>query len=622
MPFFRNNNINGCRLLLLSTDDLDSLNVTKIGHQEIILDAVDLLKHLHYNFCTETLQTLALKLGCKARSLFNHLKAEALNNNPTNDEKNNKIKQRVSTKTLSGVCDIMSSVKSLISWIDRYPFDGQDDYVKIRKNILKLSIELASTAQRDQFVEQPNDVIKQNCKIFAEICDRIVQDLNDSLAIQPAWLDVVPIKKTKDEKLGLHIHSSYCGIHIIGGIKFQSAADMCTRIDEGDEIVQINYQTVVGWQLKKLVNAMKEFPAKLTLTLKKRPRHSTIAGQLTFLKAYKIPSIKLKSQNKFHRSPSCSSSSSIPDTTNNQVAKSPITKEPCKNISDVEIKQIQSTNDAKQCHVMNPIYQLLPRRSRIKPVRRRATIGGGSPVTSTLSLCLDSISYGKDSVTRSVSHDDTKSDASVNLQKTDSPVTGHRLSLPDTSSTQASSLPFNTTKKSTIPSSNSSSSPPTPPPSLSQVPLTKVSSLSTLEKCKSATLANKPKELTNNGRRYRSYKLRKVRKPKSSISQSDSSEDEKTAISVASNSGDSEYSITSERLSDDSKKSCATETDTINSQNNSINSITTGGSTSSSGSLSDTCFLELKDIKKEKPIVPKKSLKVQQLILMAKTYSQ
>jgi len=45
VPFFMNNNVNGCRLLLLSSDDLEKLNVHKIGHQEIILEGVDLLRY-------------------------------------------------------------------------------------------------------------------------------------------------------------------------------------------------------------------------------------------------------------------------------------------------------------------------------------------------------------------------------------------------------------------------------------------------------------------------------------------------------------------------------------------------------------------------------------------------
>ena len=167
--------------------------MTKIGHQEIILDGVDLLKHLHYNFNSETLQSLALRLGCKSRSLYNQLKQEQdelqLNNTTTgsqtqsatqsggggqhaisrtgtlkdtkhkhsssshkNSTKNHdqsgvqsssgSNRNKVSTKTLFAVCDILNAAKTFISWIDRYPFDGQEVYVPIRKTILKLSIEL------------------------------------------------------------------------------------------------------------------------------------------------------------------------------------------------------------------------------------------------------------------------------------------------------------------------------------------------------------------------------------------------------------------------------------------------------------------------------------------------
>lgn len=180
VQFFLNNNVDGCRLLLLTTDDLDHLNVKKIGHQEIILEGVDLLKHLHYSFASETLQSQALRLGCRARSLFNQLKC---------DEDRNLNQDRVSTTTLSSVSDILFSVKSFISWIDRYPFSAQDTYLPVRESILRRSIELASTAQRDQFVEKPNEVLKHTCAPLATLCDKIVQDLNDSLAITPASLE-------------------------------------------------------------------------------------------------------------------------------------------------------------------------------------------------------------------------------------------------------------------------------------------------------------------------------------------------------------------------------------------------------------------------------------------------
>ncbi|RWS05114.1 uncharacterized protein B4U79_03212 [Dinothrombium tinctorium] len=378
--FFLNNNINGCRLLLLSSDDLEKLNVKKIGHQEIILDGVDLLKHLHYSFSSETLQSLALRLGCKSRSLYNQLK---------HDQANGSI-ERVSTKTLSAVCDILTSVKSFIAWIDTYPFEGNDQYAAVRKSVLKISIELAWTSQRDQFVEKPNDVIMKNSLTLADLCDNILQNLTDPLAIQPATLEVVTIRKKATEEVGMEIHSSYCGVHIVGGVKFQSPASRCGRIEEGDEIVQVNYQTVVGWQLKKLVNQMAQYPTEILLTVKKRPRHSNILGQVTVLKPYKIPSRKTNRNQR------------------NRVRNAATTTANTSDDEDVFEKE------TKESQLKKPVYPLLLRKQK-RPVKRRATINGTSPTPPSPTSGYPTIRTDdllsqtkKEIVSRSLSHDPCK----------------------------------------------------------------------------------------------------------------------------------------------------------------------------------------------------------------------
>ncbi len=255
----------------------------------------------------------------------------------------------------------------------------------MRKTILRLSIELASTAQRDQFVEKPNDVIKKSCITLAELCDRVVQELNDSLAIQPAVLDIVTVKKKPEEELGMHIHSSYSGIHIVGGIKFQSPSHRCGRIEEGDEIIQVSYQTVVGWQLKKLVSSMKEHPTEILLTIKKRPRHSNIMGQVIVLKPYKIPSRKSG-----HRSGGNRVKNAATTTTGS---------------GDDDDAFLQDEKHPK------PVYQLYPRRPKLQ-VRRRATISGASPTIGQppiriedLVVNMDNKKEKKESINRSISHD-------------------------------------------------------------------------------------------------------------------------------------------------------------------------------------------------------------------------
>lgn len=262
--FFVNNYIDGCKLLTLTPDILENLNVKKIGHQEIILEGVDLLKVLHYELMNDTLVQQSLRVGCRSRSLFNQLKSDEINN-PSD---------RVSCTTLAGVSGIMEQVKQLVSWIDRYPFSGQPIYMPIRRTILQLSIELVLTAQRDQFVEKPNIIIKNACHSLSNLCDRVVQDLHDSLSIVPAYLEVVAMKKRQSEQyLGIQMNSTYNGIHMIVRVQDNSPSSRCGRIEEGDEIIQIRHQTVVGWTMNKVVRAMNDSPQGIVITFKKRPTH-------------------------------------------------------------------------------------------------------------------------------------------------------------------------------------------------------------------------------------------------------------------------------------------------------------------------------------------------------------
>lgn len=77
----------------------------------------------------------------------------------------------------------------------------------------------------------------------------------------------------------------------ITDIKYNSPAHISGKIEHGDEIIQINYQTVVGWQYKRVLQQLQESPPDVLLTLKKRPRHTKIYGQI-YMKPYRLPSKK------------------------------------------------------------------------------------------------------------------------------------------------------------------------------------------------------------------------------------------------------------------------------------------------------------------------------------------
>lgn len=107
------------------------------------------------------------------------------------------------------------------------------------------------------------------CTKIIELCDEIIES-KDSLTIQPAAVDVVTIRKRHEQEWvshrgnsvecfcnasnitcliiyiqGLQYDSSYYGLHTVSGVNLSSPAHQSGHLERGDEILQVNYQTVV-----------------------------------------------------------------------------------------------------------------------------------------------------------------------------------------------------------------------------------------------------------------------------------------------------------------------------------------------------------------------------------------
>ena len=114
--------------------------------------------------------------------------------------------------------------------------------------------------------------------------------MGDPIIIQPAYLELVTFKKSSDD-LGFLIAENHHGIHQLAEIKLGSSAHISGKIEEGDEIVQVNYQTVVGWQWDKVSVLFDESPSDILLTIKKRPKHCKTFDQM-FIQPYQLPNKK------------------------------------------------------------------------------------------------------------------------------------------------------------------------------------------------------------------------------------------------------------------------------------------------------------------------------------------
>lgn len=75
-----------------------------------------------YDYETENLQSLALQLGCKARSLFNEVQPRNLENDPNMANHSHSSRSRphqLSVEILSSVADLIITLKCVTQWLDR-----------------------------------------------------------------------------------------------------------------------------------------------------------------------------------------------------------------------------------------------------------------------------------------------------------------------------------------------------------------------------------------------------------------------------------------------------------------------------------------------------------------------
>ncbi|KFR11902.1 Connector enhancer of kinase suppressor of ras 3, partial [Opisthocomus hoazin] len=267
---FEREKINGEQLLQISHQDLEDLGVSRIGHQELVLEAVDLLCALNYGLETDNMKNLVLKLRASSNNLQNYISSRRKSSNYDGN-----TSRKPPNEFLTSVVELIGAAKALLAWLDRTPFTGIADFSSMKNRIIQLCLDLTTTVQKDCTVADMEDKVQTVAKTLNGICDKAIRSATDPLMSQCACLEEVHLTNIKPgEGLGMYIKSTYDGLHVITGTTENSPADRSQKIHAGDEVIQVNRQTVVGWQLKNLVAKLRENPAGVRLLLKKRPTGS------------------------------------------------------------------------------------------------------------------------------------------------------------------------------------------------------------------------------------------------------------------------------------------------------------------------------------------------------------
>ncbi|KAM8847415.1 connector enhancer of kinase suppressor of ras 3-like isoform 2-T2 [Synchiropus picturatus] len=263
---FQRQQVDGEQLLCLSHQELLSLGLTRVGHQELMLEAVDLLCALNSGVKSEQLRSVVAKMRAAHRGLSAAVSERRKNPEP-------QVTHRPSNQFLTAVVELIAAAKSLLAWMDRCTAASSDSVSDSKSRIVRLCLELTSTVQKDcsSMFHMEEKILEVSQALSGE-CDQTLQMTSDTGESEAAVLEEVHIADVRPgQGLGIYIKSTYNGLHIITGTTENSPADETGRIHAGDEVVQVNRQTVVGWQLRHLVARLRAGSGGVTLLLKKRP---------------------------------------------------------------------------------------------------------------------------------------------------------------------------------------------------------------------------------------------------------------------------------------------------------------------------------------------------------------
>ncbi|KAK2878730.1 hypothetical protein Q8A67_019521 [Cirrhinus molitorella] len=258
--------LSGSDLLHLSSSRLEKLGVHKIGHQELILEAVEKLCALTYSVGGDNLRSLTEKLRAVAHTLQMSIQGRWRVN--TSDGQS---ATRLSQQVLQAVVDVITASNGLVSLLNRYQFAQQTGYTANEK-VATLCKDLDITVHKETAVFEKEKDIISICRQLVAVCDEILTVTPLPLLTHTAQLESVDlVPASPGDHVGIEITTTGSRNHFVTGTAAESPTEICEKILAGDEVIQVNGQIVVGWSRVNLVKKLEENPNGVTLVLRRLP---------------------------------------------------------------------------------------------------------------------------------------------------------------------------------------------------------------------------------------------------------------------------------------------------------------------------------------------------------------
>uniref|UniRef100_A0AAX7SGH4 Connector enhancer of kinase suppressor of Ras 1 n=1 Tax=Astatotilapia calliptera TaxID=8154 RepID=A0AAX7SGH4_ASTCA len=231
--------LSGVDLLQLTSQDLEALGVHKIGHQELILEAVEKLCSLTYGIGGENLRGLIEKHRAVAHSLQMGIQARWRLNSY-----DGRSTTKLTPTILQLVVELIASAKGLFSLLNRYQYSQLNTYTTT-KNIFSYCKELGDIVHKNSTgYEKEKDIISV-CRQLVAVCDEILNCCPEALLNHTAQLESVElIPVAPGDQLGIEITSTNSSNHYVTGTAAEPSTDAYVKVLAGDEVIQVNDQIV------------------------------------------------------------------------------------------------------------------------------------------------------------------------------------------------------------------------------------------------------------------------------------------------------------------------------------------------------------------------------------------
>eukprot|EP00118_Oscarella_pearsei_P004733 m.20684 g.20684 ORF g.20684 m.20684 type:complete len:956 (+) comp28062_c0_seq2:96-2963(+) len=269
IPAFMNSGVTGVRLLGISYRELEEMGVTKVGHQEQILEAVDLLCSLQASFQIDNGGQLIQSVLNSSEHMIRLLTAKnesdtdvaaGIDANGDGDGEYAALDREA--QLTSAATTMLTCVKKLVIHLDRNPAPYARDYRSVRQSLLQAVLSVSSSEYQGS-----KGNVAHLCETSQQLCS-LSQDLFGSYEAELPKLRTATLTPRGGKGLGFSIKATFEGSLLVSKIIPNSPADLSNTIVAGDELIQVNGQTIVGWHLAKVVAALKQHRFSVSLSLK------------------------------------------------------------------------------------------------------------------------------------------------------------------------------------------------------------------------------------------------------------------------------------------------------------------------------------------------------------------